>query len=213
MYYPMYLLEKDTCPKAPESQPSPIDLPPARHPDPRQPPTGSAPRRWDPTGRTARWTGAPRRAPEVTREWPADRPLARPAPLDWPLVLVAGLLALVLLGLVPSRFLTTPLGLAILASLTALSVTALRMSLRMEDPADRALQRAQRAIWCEEDPRIVIMRLREARLRGRAGLRRDVAVRCLEGAGRHRRLEDRLRHEAEKWIRMTKDELAREARQ
>jgi len=95
---------------------------------------------------------------------------------------MAGLLVLVLMGLVPGRLLTTPAGLAILASLTALSALAFRMSLEMEDPADQALQRAQRAIWYEEDPRIVVMRLRGVGLRGRARLRRDIAVRCLERA-------------------------------
>jgi len=119
---------------------------------------------------------------------------------------MAGLLTLVVLGLVPG--LTTPAGLA--ASLTALSALAFRMSLAAEDPADQALLRAQRAIWLDEDPRIVIMHLQEAGLRGRAGLRRDVAVRCLEGAGRHRRLEGRLICEAERWIRRTRDELDRE---
>jgi len=93
---------------------------------------------------------------------------------------MAGLLALVLLGLVPGRFLATPASLAILASLTALSAIAFRMSLEMEDPADRALYRAQRAIWLDEDPRVVIVRLREVSLRGRSRLRRDIALRCLE---------------------------------
>jgi hypothetical protein len=72
------------------------------------------------------------------------------------------------------------------------------MSLRMEDPADRALQRAQRAIWYEEDPRIVIMRLREAGLRGRPRLRRDIALRCLEQARRGERLDRSMRREAAK---------------
>ena len=115
-----------------------------------------------------------RQAPEVTHEWPVDRPAPRPPTHPWPLVLMAGLLALVLMGLVPG--LTTPAGLAILASLTALSALAFRMSLKMEDPADRALLRAQRAIWLDEDPRVVIMRLRGVGLRGRPRLRRDIAV-------------------------------------
>ncbi len=59
---------------------------------------------------------------------------------------MAGLLALIFMGLAPGRFLTTPFGLAILVALAAQSAIALRMSLRMENAADRALQRAQRAI-------------------------------------------------------------------
>ena len=153
-----------------------------------------------------------RQAPEVTREWPADRPAPRPPTRPWPFVLMAGLLALVLMGLIPGRLLTTPAGLAILASLSALSVLAFRMSLKMEDPADQALRRAQRAIWLDEDPRVVIMRLRGVGLRGRLRLRRDIAVRCLEQARRSERLDRSLRREAARWVRATRDELAKEAR-
>jgi len=141
-----------------------------------------------------------RQAPEVTGEWPADRPAPRPPAFPWPLVLVAGLLALIALGLVPGRFLGTPAGLAVVASLTALSAVALRMSLKMEDPADRALRRAQRAIWYEEDPRVVIMRLRGVGLRGRPRLRRDIALRCLERARRCERLDRSMRREAARWV-------------
>jgi len=123
---------------------------------------------------------------------------------------MAGLLALILLGLVPGRFLATPVGLAILASLTALSALAFRMSLKMEDPVDQALQRAQRAIWLDEDPRVVIVRLRGVGLRGRTRLRRDIALRCLEQARRSERLDRSMRREAGKWVRAARDELARE---
>jgi hypothetical protein len=128
-------------------------------------------------------------------------PTPRPPESPWQFVLAAGLLALILLGLIPGRLLTTPLGLAILAYLTALSAIAFWMSLKMEDPADRALRRAQRAIWYEEDPRIVIMRLREVGLRGKPRLRRDIAVRCLEQARRSERLDRSMRREAARWIR------------
>jgi len=121
---------------------------------------------------------------------------------------MAGLLALVLMGLVPG--LTTPAGLATVASLAALCAIALRGSLAAEDPADRALLRAQRAIWLDEDPRVVIMRLRGVGLRGRPRLRRDIAVRCLERAGRCERLDRSLRREAAMWLRAARDELARE---
>ena len=124
---------------------------------------------------------------------------------------MAGLLALVFMGIVPGRFLTTPTGLAILASLTALSALAFRMSLKMEDPVDQALQQAQRAIWLEEDLRLVIMRLRGVGLRGRPRLRRDIALRCLEMARRSEHLDRSMRREAARWIRAARDEIAREA--
>ena len=123
---------------------------------------------------------------------------------------MAGLLALVFMGLAPG--LTTPAGLAAIASLTALSALAFRMSLKMEDPVDQALQRAQRAIWLDEDPRVVIMRLRGVSLRGRPRLRRDIAVRCLERARRSERLDRKLRREAARWVRAARDELIKEAR-
>ena len=153
----------------------------------------------------------PRQAPEVNHEWPADRPTPKSSPFSWPSVLMINFLALIFLGLIPGRFLTTPAGLAILASLTALSALAFRMSLKMEDPADRALQRAQRAIWLDEDPRVVIMRLRGVGLRGRPRLRRDIAVRCLEQARRSERLDRSMRREAARWIQGARDELQREA--
>jgi hypothetical protein len=109
---------------------------------------------------------------------------------------MTGLLALVFMGLVPGRFLATPAGLAILASLTALSAFAFRMSLKTEDPADQALRRAQRAIWLDEDPRVVIMRLRGVGLRGRPRLRRDIALRGIERAEGCHLVERRLRREA-----------------
>jgi hypothetical protein len=77
---------------------------------------------------------------------------------------MVGLLALMSMGLVPGRLLTTPAGLAAAASLSALCAVALRGSLAAEDPADRALRRA---IWLDEDPLLVIMRLRGVGLRGR----------------------------------------------
>ena len=125
---------------------------------------------------------------------------------------MASLLILVALEFVPGRLLTTPAGLAILASLAALSALALRMSLKTEDPADRALLRAQRAIWYEEDPRVVIMRLRGVGPRGRTRLRRDIAVRCLEQARRSERLDQAMRREAAMWIRAARDELHKEMR-
>jgi len=122
---------------------------------------------------------------------------------------MAGFLALVALGLVPG--LTTPAGPAILASLTALSALAFRMSLKMEDPADRALRRAQRAIWLDEDPRGIVTRLRGVGLRDRPRLRRDIPLRCLERAGRCDRLDRKLRRDAARWLQASRDELHKEA--
>jgi len=154
----------------------------------------------------------PRQAPEVTREWPVDEPTPRPPTFPWPLVLMAGLLALILMGLVPGRFLVSPAGLAAVASLTALSALAFRMSLKMEDPVDRALQRAQRAIWLDEDPRVVIVRLRGVGLRGRPRLRRDIAPRCLERAGRCDRLDRKLRRKVARWLQAARNELRKETK-
>ena len=116
----------------------------------------------------------------MTREWPVDKPTPKPPAFPWPLVLMAGLLALVFMGLVPSRLLTTPAGRAAAASLAGPCAVGLRGSLAAEDPADQALLRAHRAIWLDEDPRGVIVRLRGVGLRGRPRLRRDIALRCLE---------------------------------
>jgi len=124
---------------------------------------------------------------------------------------MAGLLALIALGFIPGRFLATPAGLAFLVFLTALSALALRMSLAAEDPVDRALQRAQRAIWLDEDPRGIAMRLRGVGLRGRSRLRRDNALRCLEQARRGEHLDRSMRREAARWLQASRDELHREA--
>ena len=154
-----------------------------------------------------------RQAPEVTREWPAAGPTPRPPIFPWPLVLMAGLLAIVLMGLVPGRFLGTPAGLAVAGSLAVLCAVAYLKAMSRETPYHRIVHKAIRDLGLDKDPRLVIMHLQEAGLRGRAGLRRDVAVRCLEGARRHRRLEGRLLREGERWLRRTRDELAKEARQ
>ena len=123
---------------------------------------------------------------------------------------MAGLLALVFIGLVPGRFLGTPAGIAAAGSLSTLCAVAYLKAMSGEAPDHRIVRKALRDLQLDRDPRVVIMHLREAGLRGRAGLRRDVAVRCLEGARRHRRLEGTLRREAERWIRGTRDELNRE---
>ena len=146
----------------------------------------------------------------MTREWPVDEHAPKPPACPWPIVLMAGLLALVLMGLVPGRLPTTPAGLAALALLAGLCAVALRGSLAVEDPADQALQRAQRAIWLDEDPRGIRVRLRGAGLRGRPRLRYDIALRCLEQARRCERLDRSLRREAARWLQAVRDELSRE---
>jgi len=123
---------------------------------------------------------------------------------------MASLLVLIFIGLVLGHFLVTPAGLAVAGSLAALCLMAYLRAVAGETPDFRIVSHALNDLQLDKDPRLVIMRLREARLRGRAGLRRDVAVRCLEGAGRHRRLEGRLLREAERWLRRTKDELVKE---
>jgi hypothetical protein len=139
----------------------------------------------------------------VTREWPAEErePLKEPTP--WPLVLM---------GLVPGRLLATPAGLAVTASLAGLCAVALHRSLTVEDPADRALRRAQRAIWLDEDPQGIIVRLRGVDLRGRPRLRRDIALRCLERARRCERLDRSMRYEAARWLGKAREELRKEMR-
>ena len=123
---------------------------------------------------------------------------------------MAGLLALILLGLIPGRFLGTPAGIAVAGSLAALCAVAYLKAVSRETPDHRIVSKALSDLQLDKDPHMVIMRLQEAGLRGRAGLRRDVAVRCLEGARRHRRLEGRLLREAEMWFRRTRDGLVKE---
>jgi len=123
---------------------------------------------------------------------------------------MAALLAFVALGLVPSRHLTPPAGPAAAASPASLCAVALRGSLAAEDPADRALRRAQRAIWLDEDPRGIVVRLRGVDLRGRPRLRRDITLRCLERAGRCDRLDRKLRQEAARWLQAARDESSTE---
>jgi len=123
---------------------------------------------------------------------------------------MAGLLALVALGLVPGRFLGTPAGIAVAGSLSVLCVIAYLKAMSRETPDHRIVHKAIRDLGLDRDPRMVIMHLQEAGLRGRAGLRRDIAVKCLEGARRHRRLEGRLLREADRWLRRTREVLEKE---
>jgi len=114
------------------------------------------------------------------------------------------------MGLVPGRFLVSPAGLAVAGSLAVFCAFAYLRAAASETLEHRLVSRALDDLRLDKDVKMIAVRLRGAHLRGRTGLRRDVAARCLEGAGRHRRLEARLRREAEQWIRRTRDELTKE---
>jgi hypothetical protein len=73
----------------------------------------------------------------------------------------------------------------------------------------RVLLEAARDIGDGGDPREIANRLRDVDVKGRPRLCLDMALRCLEGAGRFRRLETRLRREAEGWVKMLIKEMKR----
>ncbi len=68
-------------------------------------------------------------------------------------------------------------------------------------------QALTRAIRLGEDPHGVIERVRVLELRGRPRLCRNMALRCLERAGRCRRVERGMRREAAMWVRRAREEL------
>ena len=125
----------------------------------------------------------------MTRVWPAEHAPARAIRVDWPLLVTLGLLAAC------AYFVEDPLALAILF------IGACLMFLFDRDGARSALREGLRAIQAGEHPRAVAGRLRGIRLGGRAAFCRDVAARCLEGAGRCHGLDWRLRREATVWLR------------
>ena len=139
-------------------------------------------------------------------EWPADEPKADRS-LD---ILIW---AILLLSLASSILLRDSLHLllALTLLLGACGLALLDALLRRED-AGRAIARAVRAVSRDEHPQDAIDSLVALELRGRAGLRLRVALRCLDEARRNRRLEWRLRQEAVKWLLETKDELNKEVR-
>ena len=124
----------------------------------------------------------------MTREWPAEHTPARAISIDWPLLITLALLAACV------YFLDDPLALAILF------VGACLLFLWDRDGARIALKENLRSIVAGEHPATVAGRLRGIRLEGRAAFCRDVATRCLEGAGRCHGLDWRLRREAKRWI-------------
>ena len=149
-----------------------------------------------------------RQAPEVDLEWPDEGP--RPdRSLD---ILVWSIL---LLSLFSSILLRDPflLLLALTLLLGACAIALLDAYVKWEaHDAGRAIARAVRAISRDEHPQRAIDGLRGLGLRGRAGLRLRVALRCLEAARRNRRLEWRLRREAARWLQEAKDEVLKEQR-
>ncbi len=75
--------------------------------------------------------------------------------------------------------------------------------------AEQSLERALWALYLEEEPRAVMRGLRGLELPGRAGTCLRVAARCLERAGRCRRVERGLRREAARWVRRARREVWR----
>jgi len=118
----------------------------------------------------------------------------------------------VAMGHGPGRSRGTPTGLAAAASRAGPCGVALRGSLMAKDSVDRALRRAQRATWLDEDPRDAIMHLRSVDLRIRPGLRRDIVIRCFEQTRRSERMNRIMRREAARWMKAARDELARNAK-
>ena len=102
---------------------------------------------------------------------------------------------------------TLGLGLAVPVCLAALLAIFLVLLVPGERPRDDVLLEGIRALGAGEDARGVAERLRGLDLGGRAGTCLGVAVRCLEEAGRHGRLEGRLRREAGRWLKETIKEM------
>ena len=142
-------------------------------------------------------------APPVTREWPAPSPTTPRA--DWPVVAMAGvvvavgfLVILAILGFGQA----VPVCLAVL-----LAIFLVLLFASGKERCDDVLLEGIRALGAGEDARGVAERLRGLDLGGRAGTCLGVAVRCLEEAGRHGRLEGRLRREAGRWLKETIKEM------
>jgi hypothetical protein len=173
---------------------------------PRHPPLDRPRHQTGPAGQAG--AQGRRAAPEVTRVWLSDEP--RPdRSLD---ILIWSIL---LLSLASSILLRDPflLLLALTLLLGACALALLDAFLRRQaQDAGRAIARAVRAVREGEHPERAIGGLRGLELRGRAGLRLRVAIRCLEQSRKNRRLEWRLRQEAVRWLQATKDELKKEVK-
>ena len=131
----------------------------------------------------------------MTREWPAGSPSKRSPPAVPILVGAMGFLfILATLGVNAAA----PVCLAVLLVLLVIVLLPVR-----HDP----LLEAAKALDEGEDAWVVAHGLQGVDLEGRAGLCLGVAVRCLTEAGRHGRLEARLRKEAAVWLRETIKEM------
>ena len=148
----------------------------------------------------------------MTHTWPADPP-GHPTPraVDWPIVLLAAsIIALVLYNTPGALAAIDPLAGDLCVSLGVLWLVYGAFSLLVSGmERGWALWRLRRSLAeGQEDLRLVAEGLRGLDVgRGRARLCRDVAVRCLEGAGRFRRLEAVMRREAAGWMREMKEEM------
>ena len=124
----------------------------------------------------------------MTREWPAGSP-SKPSSLAVPVAIVAMGFLFILATLGVNE--AAPVCLAILFILVIIVLLP-----RRDDP----LLESTKALEEGEDAWMVAHGLQGVVLEGRAGLCLGVAVRCLREAGRHGRLEGRLRKEAAKWL-------------
>ena len=138
----------------------------------------------------------------MTREWPATSPPTSRA--GWPMTAMAGVVVAVGFLVILA---TLGFGQAVPVCLAVL--LTIFIVLMVPTPCDDVLLEGIRAVESGEDARWVAERLRGLDLHGRAGPCLGVAVRCLEEAGRFRRLEGRLRREAGRWLRMTFKEMKR----
>jgi hypothetical protein len=155
--------------------------------------------------------GTPRKAPAVTREWPAEDP---PEPFPWPdpavavPTLAAAVIALLAsLGRPPVEVAFTTFLAGLLALVASLWATEGRRL-----PAAVALRGARRAVLRGRDAHDVARGLVGVRLRGGAAGCRDRAARCLVEAGKLGRMEDRLRREAVKWLSRALDVMFEDVR-
>ena len=155
----------------------------------------------------------PRRAPEVDMEWPAEEPATIPdARQDlFPIFVIAGAVASLAAIMMPGASVELRRwAVSLLAGLCGAVAVDEAVRWRARRPAaERALERAAWALYLEEEPSVVMRGLQGLELPGRAGTCLRVAVRCLERAGRCRRVERGMRREAARWMRRAREEMER----
>ncbi len=154
-----------------------------------------------------------RRAPEVDREWPADGPSPGPGsrPDIFPvLVMTLSVASLAVILMPGASDALRRMAVSALAGLCCAVVADEAVRWRASRPtAERALERAAWGLYFEDEPLAVIGGLRGLEMPGRAGLCLRLAVRCLERAGRCRRLERGMRRETARWVRRARGEMER----